>query len=231
LSTALEIIRGSLRKLGVLAAGESLSSEEASDALRSLNSMLSSWNTQNLIMTGLEIEEFSLTSNKGSYTLGSGGELDTSIPVKTDLAFIKDSNNNEFPIELVDNKKWGEIIDKSTTSTYPSKIYIDENYPLRKVYLYPVPSESSTLILHNFRKLSQISALTTSFSLPDGYERAIEYNLCIELAPEYGKSVPAEIMKVANEALANIKRVNIQNRERKVDPALVTGGAFDIRVG
>jgi hypothetical protein len=230
-STALDIIKDSLKKIGVIASGEALSSEEAADGLRALNNMIASWNTQNLIMLGLTIEEFTLTPAQNSYTLGSGGNFNTSVPIRTDAAFIKDTDGTEFPIEMIDNIRWGQITVKSSSASYPRYIYIDYNYPLQKVYLYPTPSEANTLILHNYRKLSSFATLTTSASLPDGYERAVIYNLALELAPDYGKEPSALILKIAEEGLANVKRVNIKPRTLRVDEAVGGKGAYDYRIG
>jgi hypothetical protein len=221
----------SLRKLGVIASSEALSSSEAKDSLSSLNMMLSSWNTNNLTVLGKSFEEFTLIAGQNSYTLGTGGDFNTSVPIKTDAAFIRFGSNAELPMKIIDSKRWGEITTKSSQSTIPSKIYIDNNFPLQTVYLYPTPSEAKTLILHNYRKISSLSSLTTELSFPDGYERAIVYNLAIELAPEYGKTVSMEIAKIASESLANIKRVNIKPREIGVDKALISSGGFDWRIG
>ena len=231
MSTVLEILKGSLRKIGAIAPGESLASEEASDGLQVLNQMLGGWNTQNLIMLGLEIEEFSLVAGQNSYTLGVGGDFNTAEPIRTDAAFIKYDSNTELPIQIIDNQKWGRLQAKGTESALPTHIYIDHNHPLQKVYVYPTPSEATTLILHNYRKFSSFTSLATSLSLPDGYERAIVHNLAIEMAPEYGKTVSNEVIKIASESLADIKRVNIKSNEVGVDPALISSGGYNWRTG
>ena len=230
MSTALDIIKGSLRKLGVIAAGESLSSEEAKDSLEALNDMVESWNTQNLTVPGIKIEEFTLINGQQSYTMGDGGDFDTDIPIKTDSVYLRQSDV-DMPLKLISNKEWGELTSKETSSNLPMYVYIDNNYPLRKVYLYPKPSEANTIVFHNTRQLSSFTSLGTTLNLAKGYKRALIYNLAIELAPEYGKSISGEISKVANESLANIKRANIRPIPRKVDPALVSSGGFDWRTG
>lgn len=230
MSTVLQIITDSLKKLGVVAPGESLDSDTAADGMRTLNQMLGGWNNNKLTVLGTEIEEFSLVANQNSYTLGSGGDFNTSVPSRTDSLFIKNGNYEDV-IEIVDAQRWGEFIDKGSTSDYPTHAYIDNNYPLRKIYLYPTPASANTLIMHNERKFSSFSSLTASVSLPDGYERAIINNLAIELASEYGKAASPDIVKIANSSLADIKRINIKPHKRRVDAALLKGGSFNIRKG
>lgn len=221
MSTALDLIKDAHENLGLLAEGESLSAESAQKGLRTLNQMIASWNTQNYIVQGITIENFTLVAGQQSYTIGSGGDFDTTVPVRTDKAYIRLSGNEEKPLHMIDNKRWGEICLKTTQSTFPDTIYIDKAYPLKTIYLYPVPSEARTLILHNYKQISSFAALTTAVSLPQGYEEAITYNLSIRLAPKFGKSIPPEISSIASESLSNIKRVNVSMREAQVDPALL----------
>jgi hypothetical protein len=60
--TAREIIASTLRLLGVLAAGETATANEANDALESLNQMLSSWSNENLVVYQKVRDEFTLTA-------------------------------------------------------------------------------------------------------------------------------------------------------------------------
>jgi len=231
MATAIELIKSSMRKLGVLSQGETPQAEESKDALESLNTMLDSWSTQRLAVLGTTIEEFTLVNGQTIYTMGTGGDFNTTVPVKTSRAYIRDNTNVDLPVQIIDHAKYGRLPDKNQTATFPQMIYIDNNYPLRNVYVYPTPSETNTLIFHNDRQLSNLSALTTVLSLPVGYKRAIIYNLAIELAPEYGVSISAELAKAAKESLEAIKRANIRAVEVGLDPAITQNSEWDWRTG
>ena len=56
--------------------------------------------------------------------------------------------------------------------------------------------------------LQQFTAATTVESLPDGYKRAIEFNLATEIASEYDVSPSPFVVQKANASLSNIKRLN-----------------------
>ena len=78
----------------------------------------------------------------------------------------------------------------------------------------------NTLVLDSWKPLSTLAALTTSLSLPPGYERALRYALALELAPEYGRQVSEIVMAAAVESKAAIKRMNIAPAYLQVDDAL-----------
>lgn len=216
-----------MRKIGVLSQGETPQAEESKDGLATLNSMLDSWSTYSLNVLGTNIEEFTLVSSQKIYTMGTGGDFNTTVPVKTVSAYFRQNTNTELPVEIIDHQKYGRLSTKNQTSTIPLMIYIDNNYPLRNVYVFPTPSSAGTLILHNQRQLSQLPTLTTELSLPVGYQRAIEYNLAIELAPEYGVSISAELAKIAKESLEAIKRANTRSVEIGVDAAITQDAAWN----
>jgi hypothetical protein len=231
MATPKDLIKAALRKLVVLAEGEEPSNEGLTDAFSELNRMMAQWNNKNYLVLGTNIEEFSLVASQNSYTLGSGGNFNTTVPIRIDKVFIKYDSNTEIPIEIIDNNRWGEIVNKSTESNTPRKVFIDINHPLMKLYFYPTPSEVKTIILHNFRQFSAFSTTTESISLPNGYEDAIVYNLAMRLAPEYGKEPSGTIIKYAQDALSDIKRSNIRPRTVKLDSALSGSGGFDYRTG
>lgn len=209
MSTARDIIKGSLRDIGVLATGENPSSEEANDALELLNQMLDSWYNEKLIIYNIVKEEFTLVAGTQSYTIGSGATFNTSRPQKVESALIKDGNT-EYQVVEVDLDTWSEIADKTTTSDLPTMFYREGSYPNDTYYFWPVPSAANTLVLHSWKPLAQLAGLSTSLSLPPGYLRAIRSNLGVELCPQFGKEPTPTLSRIAIESKANIKRMNIR---------------------
>jgi len=231
MSSVLTILTDALKKIGVVSTAETLSSEESSDGLRTLNALLSSWNNDSLIVNGNQIEEFVLTPMQSVYTFGTGGDFNSSAPVRIEQAFLKYTDGTEYPVKLIDNEQWGRLTTKTTQSTLPTHVYIDENYPLRTVHVYPVPSIATTLVLHSFRKFSAFTSLTTEVQLAEGMERALVYNLALEFAPDYGKNPSGLVIQTAAESLALIQRNHNNAGILRCDAALVGKGSFDWRLG
>lgn len=228
--TGLQLIEGSLRLIGVLAEGESLSANGANDALDSFNAMLDSWSNESLIVFPDLREVFALSSVglSQTYTWGTGGTLNSSRPMRVKKALIQLSSATtptEIPVELLTMEEYASVILKTLQSNFPLYAYIDDAYPTRNVNVWPVPTDSTnSLVFYSTKPLTQAS-LNVALSLPPGYLRALRYNLAIELAPEYGKVIPDPVTAIAIESKAAVKRNNTKPRYLVVDSALRSGGS------
>jgi hypothetical protein len=234
-TTGRHLIRGALKLLGVVAAGENPSAQEQTDALASFNDMLDSWSTESLIIFSKTIEDFSFPSSQQVFTMGMGGDFATSRPLKIlHLATVDNSVTpaNEIPISIINLDQWADQTQKSTQSTYATKCYIDYSNPLVSLNFWPIPTLSNTLRCYSMKALSQVSTPDTVIDLPPGYQQALKYNLAIVLAPEYGRQVPAEVAAIATTSKATIERMNIQPLLMTCDPAVMPSGkTWDWRIG
>jgi hypothetical protein len=229
--TGRDLVSASLRLIGVLAPGESLPAQEATDGLSTLNRMLGSLSNEGLAIHAITEESpLTLTAGDGSVTLGTSGDI-TTRPISIEKALIRDGSQ-DYPVRILSLEEYASISNKSLQSNYPEALYDDGAYPQRTVKLYPVPSAANSLVLFTKRALTEIATLDTSISLPPGYERMLVFNLALDLAPEYGRPVPDMVMVMAAESKANLKRTNHRASYLKVDNALRPhGGSFNIQTG
>jgi hypothetical protein len=231
--TAREMIASSLRLIGVLASSETPSSDEANDALESLNQMLSSWSTENLVIYQKVREEFSLVANTASYTWGTGGTFNSSRPIEVLSANleIQGTDPQEIPLKILTLKEYAALSLKEATSSYPQCVYFDGAYPLLGVTFWLVPTDTEKAVFYSLKPFSTLT-LSTELSYPPGYEKAIRYNLAIDLAPEYGRQPDALIMQQAMDAKASIKRKNMQTPILTTDLPICSGkNSFDYKLG
>jgi hypothetical protein len=220
-STARDLIKGSLRLIGAIATGETPSADELTDALAVLNDMLDSWSLENLTLYQRSTrEELSWTSGQQSRTWGASGTFTSARPVDLEFAAILQSST-EYPLQILSPGEWAQLKQKTLTGSLPTAIYIEGSYPNATMYLWPVPNQTITLVTHTLKPLSSFATANDTVSLPPGYSRAIRFNLAIELAPEYGKSISEQILISAQEAKENIKRKNSKPRYLAVDAALL----------
>lgn len=205
------LITRALRTLGVLATGEAAPADVANDALESLNEMLDTWSLESLAVYDETLTTHVLTASKASYTIGSGGDIAISWPIQIDMAQLRVTTatpNIDLPLRVLSDQEYAVIPLKTEESTYPTSVWLDRNYPLAVLHLWPVPNQVNTLVLWTKGIVQTFAALSTLVSVPRGYERALRFNLAVELAPEYGKAVSAELRELARESKAWVKRAN-----------------------
>tara|TARA_R110000868_G_scaffold336958_2_gene597886 strand:- start:131 stop:826 length:696 start_codon:yes stop_codon:yes gene_type:complete len=227
MATANDLMTYSMKLIGKLGQGETMTADDQTDCFNALNSMLESWWIQRLAVYQILKETFSLVANDVDYTIGSGGNFNTTRPVKIDSAQIRD-NSMDYPMEQIYSDEYAAIMNKAVTSTIPYQFYYDNAYPLATIYLYPVPSSANQIILNTWKQLQSFSAVTTTVALPPGYERAIKYNLALEIAPLFGVDVTSGVRKIAAESLGDIKRANETPLYAQLDPAILGRRRYNI---
>jgi hypothetical protein len=207
-STCLDLIKRSLRLIGVLGNGETPDNDSAQNARTVLNQMLGQWNNDKLLLYYSLRETFTVTANVYNYSIGSSQTWNTTRPIRIEQAFIRDSNNNDNDVEIISTQRYDQILDKSGTFGMPELLYYYATYPYGAIKLWPVPDKNYTIGLTQYKQFSEYSALNTTVSLPPGYEAAICYNLAVELSPEYGVQLLPIVIEKATEYKANIERIN-----------------------
>ena len=232
MATASSMVIRALRLIGEKEVGGSLSSAEQTAYLSDLNAMMESWSLERL-MCYHEVEDSkALTVSDASYTIGSGGDWNTTRPTTITQAWIRDSSNLDSPVEIINQQAYNLIVQKTVDGTYPQYLYYDTAYSTARgtIYIYPEPSAALTLYITSWKQLTQFATIGETVALPPGYQRAIEFNLAVELAGGF-KSVSAEVAKIARESKAAIKSFNQPSVFMRLDAGLVNAAGSSILTG
>lgn len=235
--TVRDLIESSLRLIGAIATGETPSAAEESEALLALNGLLEAWSTQGLMIYQSPRLVFPLVGGQQMYTMGVGGNFNTARPMQILNASILQNTAdpaNEVPIRILETTdEWAEIPLKNTNSSFPTKLYVEWDNPLAKLYVWPIPFEASSLVLYTHQPFTAFPDAATTVALPPGYARSLRYNLALELAPEYGKEPSALVLRTAEDTKADIMRGNIRPDFMESDAfGLAKGGShFNYRTG
>ena len=213
MTTARDLIKRSMQKIGVLVKSEAPSDDEAQDALASLNALISSWSNDSSTIVSRAWETFTLTGGDGVYTMGTGGDFNTTRPIHIIGGYIR-NGTTDTTLTVVSDEAYNSVAFKALTGI-PEFVNYDNSYPTDNIRFYPVPSSSYTVFLLSEKPATEFATLDSDLSMPLGWERALIYNLALELAPEYGQQPDPSIAKIANDSLALIRIANI--RARPVD--------------
>jgi len=231
------IVTPALQDLGVISSGETPDSEDSALGLARLNRMIDTWAAERLTIYHTTRTTWTITASDGSYTLGATGDIAIVRPVFIDSVGYIDTSADpdiELPLHPLTVEDYARISQKAQTGTYPTSWYYNPTFANGAIELWPVPT-STTLsgVIYAPTALTSYAALTTTFTLPPGYEEALSTNLAVRLAPAFGRSVPKELHDQAARGVELIKRGNSRMRDLLVDAAMIFhgSGAYSIDTG
>lgn len=234
MATAGDLINGSLRLLGVLAEGETPSSETSQDALVAMNQMIESWNTERLAVFSTQDQVVTWPPSTQSRTLGPTGDIVANRPVAIDdSTYFRDpATGISYGLKLINQQQYNGIAVKTVTSTYPQVLWVNMTYPNIEMYVYPVPTKVLEFHVVSIDELSQPANLATDLAFPPGYLRCFRYNLACELAPEFGVEPSRQVQRIAMTSKRNLKRINNPNDIMSMPYSIVaTRQRFNIYAG
>lgn len=218
--TALELLKGSMRLVGIIATGETPTADESSDGLNTLNDLLEIWSTESLAVYGEANEVFATIAGQATYTIGPAGNFNTVRPVRISGGYCT-FGGIDFPIDTgMAQDEYDAIPLKTMQQSIVERLmYINDN-PLGRITLWPVPSGIVPLVLGTSRILTSIAALATVIVFPPGYYIALKHALAIMLAADYGATPSQAVIDVARGSKAAIKRANKTRKLASFDAAL-----------
>ena len=210
MTTAGEIIKGSLRLIGQLAEAEEPSAATMQDSIAAMNQMIQSWNTERLAVFSTQDQVFTWPAGQATRTLGPTGDFVGNRPIEIDdSTYFKDpATNLSFGIKLINQQQYNGIALKIVVSTYPQVMWVNNTFPDTTLTVYPVPSKTLEWHIISVEELTQVSGVATDLFFPSGYLRAFRYNLAMELAPEFGVEPSPQVQRIAMTSKRNLKRIN-----------------------
>ena len=209
-TSAGDLIKGSLRLIGMLAEGEEPSAATMQDSIAAMNAMIQSWDTERLSVFSTQDQVFLWPSSQSQRTLGPTGDFVGERPILVDdSTYFKDPQTNlSFGIKLINQLQYDGIALKTVTSTYPQVMWVNMTYPNIEMTVFPVPTKTLEWHIVSVEKLTEVANVATLIDFPPGYIRAFRYNLAMELAPEFGVKPSPQVMRIAMTSKRNLKRIN-----------------------
>src|ERR1700740_783214 len=160
MGTVRDLAQASLEEIGIYAPGESILDADAERVLDQLQKMLDSWSGESLACFAVLEQSVVLTVGKAQYTIGKSGTPDISAtrPLKImegfGTAFLRDGNNVDYSIEVVERDKWNQIGQKTKPSQIPNTLFYDPTYPNGTINLFPQPLSAFTLFFDSYQQLN-----------------------------------------------------------------------------
>ena len=206
--TSYQFIEAALRKLNVLAAGATPSSEDYTNGTLALNALLGEYRALGMPIWARNQYTFSLTASTSSYTIGTGQTINTPYPLRILQTWRNDTGNStRIPVEIVPNYNFN--LAPSSSGGSPIQLTYQPKVNTGVIQVWPTPdstaASSSTITIVYQRPTEYVSASTDTMDFPEEWYGAIIYGLAVRLAPEWGIPLPDRQMlkKEADEYLQN----------------------------
>lgn len=216
----IDVITMALRKIGALAQGETATADDATNGWNALTLMLDSWSTYRSMIYALSTDTYAIPVGVSQLTIGPSGQIATGRPIRVQSAWILDSSGINRYFDLINDV--GVVAD--AVSSIPwygnQKLFYNPTYPNGTLQFYPNTYYSGTLTINSLKEIGPYTALTQQISMPPGYLRAMVYGLAVEVAPEYGISVSAEVAQTAVNAFNTLAELNAPSIMATMDAEL-----------
>lgn len=230
-TTVRKLLLGALRLINVVQANETPTAEDMDITLEALEGMIDSWSNDSLMIYTMNPYQFDTVAGQQTYTLGPGGVWNTERPMAIQQATwhyqAAGIQPVDMPIYLANDSQWSSIAIKSLSTSIPTVLYDNGNYPLRTISLWPIPSPAQPITLWLMQPLMNLDNLDEEVTFPPGYARAFRYCLAVEIAPEFGKQVPQEVIAIAGIAKSEIKTTNTVTQFQSFDQGMRGTGGID----
>jgi len=203
-----ELIKGALRKIGVVAQGETPTATQITEAAFALNLLVKAWEADGMPLWALRTTPVPVVANKTTYTLGTAvtNDVVTDKPLKVTQAWNRSTGNIDIPMRLLTKQEYNILGNKQTTGK-PIQLYFEPLLNNSAISLFPIPSAAevgqSTIYIVYQRPFEDFNSATDVPDFPQEWYDAVLYGLAVRLAPEYG--VPLDQRQLLGREAADIK--------------------------
>lgn len=177
-----QIITAALRKLGVVAQGESPSTVQKNEASEALNLMVKAFIAEGMPLWKIAEYTLTLVADQSSYTVSTR-------LLKVTQAFRTQNTDLDIPLRIITRDEYNRMGNKTSTG-YPIAVYHDPRLSSSIVKIYPTPdtgaASTNTVKLTYQAAFEDFDASTDEPDFPQEWYEALVYCLADRLAPEYG---------------------------------------------
>lgn len=222
----MQTINDALIEIGVKNPIDEVSQQDHSFALRKLNMIIDSYNTQNLTIRHLQDIPFQIDGidqqiETPYIDIGAGLTWDMVAPMEIEGLFWRQDGKTDYRSTPMSIDRWNGIRVKDITAI-PTQHYIQNSQEnTMRIYFNCIPITGLTL--HILAKMPYEGVngegkeyiATDDIAWDRGFEKMLTYRLAIELASSYQVQPSTELIALASEAENNFKASNTQKRTLK----------------
>lgn len=202
-----DLIKGALRKIGVVPQGETPTTDQITEGAFALNLLVKAWQADGMPLWALRTTAIPLSATVNTYSIGTGLTVNTDKPLKIIRAWNRDITSNvDIPMRILTRQEY-DILGNKTSAGNPIQIYYDPQRDSGVLKVFPTPSTleatNNQIYITYQRPYEDFDTSTDTPDFPQEWYMAVLYGLAVVLAPEYG--LPIDQRQVLGREAADIK--------------------------
>jgi hypothetical protein len=179
--TALAIVNRGAEIIGYKDPDEALNGNDASNFLGVLNAMVDAWALEKLYVYAAS--EIVQPVSGNPITIGPGAQINTARPIRIPTGGFFRNGSVDYGFQMITREQYEAWLVKSIATPWPRYAYYEATMPTASLFFYPMLSSSGELHLPIEQRITQFADLNTVYTLPPGYQNALQYSLAEELTP------------------------------------------------
>lgn len=221
MTTVSDLLTDALIEAGVITMAQTPSASQLNRALTRLNNMLDSWSNDGINVFARTWVNYTLTPMQASYQIGTGAaDFNTPRPSSIASAYIR-IGNVDIPVAVINDQIYAEQIAVKNIGGPPKYLNYDNGFPIGLIRLWPLAGSSYQLFMQLEAPLGDY-ALTDTVSLPPGWNRAVIFNLAVELCGSYGQQMPEAGAAIAQKSFSLIRKQVLRQRSLDKYPMAIS---------
>ena len=215
----ISILNQAYRLSGALAnPGMGIAPSEQNEALFCLNAMIDGFKLEQLMIVLYLRTYQTVNTNQQNYSVGPNGDFNIERPEKIHAAgYIlqgQTPQEAEIPMQvLLSYEQYAAFVAKNVGSAIPLCLYYQATLntvsgagPWGTATLWPIPSESSQIVLYTQSTLEEYLTIDDPVIVPAGYREMLMYNLAVRIHQRYpDKLMDGSVMEMASEYKQRVK--------------------------
>jgi hypothetical protein len=200
-----DIIKAAMRKLDVLGAGETPTTEDYNNCAFGLNIMIKAWEKDGFYLWKVKEIQVPLITNIITYQIGptatGTGAVVTDRPIRImDTCYMRNADGLDITAKILSRQEYNSLGLKTTSGTV-NQIFYDPQLTNGQLYVYGKPTDSThTLFLTCQIPVYDFSSGTEALDFPQEGYQAVVYGLADEMMDEYPKPSQLTVQRITQKA-------------------------------
>lgn len=220
-------IRYAMIDAGLLQTGDEPTSDQYAEYGNRLNDLINLWGTQGLKLWTYLDQSITLVAGTNSYTLGPGGSIITTKPLRAIQGYYLDNSTpgNRRPLFPLSWQEWLTLSTTAATGAV-SQYFIDKQLANLVAYFWLTPdAEAATGTAHLLipRQLTNFTGITDTMNFPQEWFMALRWGLADDICTGQPPDTVARCAQRATAFRTVLEDWDVEDADTKFQPDTFQG--------